>query len=212
MTLDRFLVTVDQTHQATLLIGHVADGTWTTAQSLSLYQGPSSGPVSVTVTPDGSTVFVADPANHQFVILSLGTNGQYALAAKQVAIPGAVSVAILPDGTKAYVLAAVSPNTVTVVDVATPASTSVSVMQSYVNLRELVVSPDGRRLFAADESAAALRILDPQSLRILQTVPLAPNVSQAQGASGAAIAPDGSRIFVTNTTSGTLSVLQQTST
>lgn len=207
-----FVVLVDRSHQYTLLIGSTAGGNWNAAQSLPLYTGGQfPGAVRMAVTPDGAKLFIADLRSHAFNVAVRGAGGQYALNAPAIAIPGAVNVAVLPDGSKAYVLGASSPNTITVFDVATLQTESVSVMQSYVNLQELVPSPDGRRLYAPDESAGALRILDPSSLRILQTLPLAEDISQARGASGAAISPDASRIFVANSGSETMSVLRQIS-
>jgi DNA-binding beta-propeller fold protein YncE len=154
------------------------------------------------VTPDNSHIFIADLANHAFIVAVRGANGQYALGSLETPITDAANVVIVPDGTRAYVLGGGSPNTITVIDVATLQAEPVSVLQPYVNLQELVPSPDGRRFYAPDRSAGALRVLDPSSLRILQTLPLARDISQAQGAAGAAIAPDGSR---------TMSVLQQIS-
>jgi DNA-binding beta-propeller fold protein YncE len=154
-------------------------------------------------------VFVADAPNQQFVTLTRRTTGQYALASPQLKVPGAFSVTIAPDSTTAWVVAGTTPESVTIVDIPSLTGTSVSTLQSYVNLRGLALSPDGRYLFGADASAAALRILDPRSLRVLQTTPLAADVSQAEGASSLAVAPGGSSLFVANRTSGTLSVLQQ---
>ena len=195
--------------QYTLLVGAVAGQTWTTKQTLPLYTGSHSGPVTVVATPDGSTAFVADAQNQQLVTLTRGKDGKYARAHTQPTAAYPVSVAISPDGTTAWVLSATTPDTITVVDVTSLTTTTASTFQSYVNLRALALSPDGRFLFAPDLSAAALRIIDPRSLRILQTTPLAGDLSQAQGASAVAIAPDGSQVFVVNKQSGSMSVLAQ---
>ena len=204
-----FVVIADRSLQYTLLVGSVNNGTWTAKQSLQLYKGQRTGPVRMAVTPKGDTLFIADVTNHVFNVLKRDNNGQYALQTTGLSITDPMSVAILPDGSKAYVLGGGATNTITVIDVATLQSQPVSVLQSYVDLQQLVASPDGRRFYAPDRSAGALRIIDPASMRILQTLPLAPSISQAQGAAGIAIAPDGSRIFVANTGSATMSVLQQ---
>lgn len=205
-----FVVMVDGARNNTLLAGSAVGGSWTPGQSLSLYNGAFPGAVRMAVSPDGSTVFIADPANRTFSVAVRGAGGQYALSTAAPAIPTAVGVTVLPDGSSAYVLGAGTPNTITVVDVASLTARQVSLLQPYVNLQqELVAAPDGRRLYAADLSAGALRVLDAASLRILQTIPLAQPGSQAQGAAGAAISPDASRIFVAVGRSGTLAVLQQ---
>ncbi|AUX37481.1 MULTISPECIES: beta-propeller fold lactonase family protein [Sorangium] len=184
-----------------LLVLTKSSGAWTPGQTVSLYQGSGAGVVMLRSTPDGSAVFVVDPAAPAVRVVRRASDGTYSLDPTVVpADASALDATILPDGSTAYVLnAGAQYNTVTVVDVATLAVRTGAIPQAFVNLRGLIASPDGRRLYATDANAAALRILDPASLRILQTLPLNTEPSAAAGADGLAILPDASRIFTANT-------------
>jgi hypothetical protein len=96
-----------------------------------------------------------------------------------------------------------------VIDVASLAAHTDAIPQDYVNLTGLQPSPDGRRLFATDTNAAALRVLDPRSLRIQETIRLSAKSGGAAGVQGLATAPDGSAIYTANLVSKNLSVVQQ---
>jgi DNA-binding beta-propeller fold protein YncE len=184
---------------------------WTTQQSLQLYQGKTPGVVLIEATPDASTVLVIDGANNVFKAITWSSSQQqYQVADTSIQITSPVALATLPDGSKAYVVGQGTPSNITVIDLSTLEGKTLSLIESYVNLQGLVSAPDGRRLYGTDLSAGAMRVFDPASLRILQTLPLASNISQqAQGASGITIAPDASRIFAISTESGTMSVFQQ---
>ncbi|WP_437334368.1 beta-propeller fold lactonase family protein [Sorangium sp. So ce394] len=184
-----------------LLVLTKSSGAWTPGQTVPLYQGSGAGVVMLRSTPDGSAVFVVDPAASSVRVVRRASDGTYSLDPAVVpADASALDATILPDGSTAYVLnAGAQYNTVTVVDVATLAVRTAAIPQTFVNLRGLIASPDGRRLYATDTNAGALRVLDPASLRILQTLPLNAQPSAAAGADGLAILPDASRIFTANT-------------
>ncbi len=183
---------------------------WVQGATLPLYQATTAGRILLRSTPDGSTLFLVDVAAAQVRVLRKSATG-YVLSSTVIhGDVSAIDLAVLPDGSAAYVLnAGTNTNTITVVDVATLNSRVVAIPQTYVNLTGLQPSPDGRRLFATDTNAAALRVLDPASLRILQTIALSATSGGAAGASGLAVMPDGSKIFTANTTSQTLSIVEQ---
>jgi DNA-binding beta-propeller fold protein YncE len=206
-----FIISADQSLKYTLFVLELAGGSWTQPQSIELYQGKIPGQVWLQATPDASTVLIIDGASNVFKALTWNTDKQqYQVADTSIQINNPVALTILPDGSKAFVVGRSTPSTITVIDIPTLQAETLSLIQNFVNLQGLVSAPDGRRLYGTDLSAGALRIFDPASLRILQTLPLAANISQsAQGAAGVAIAPDASRIFAVSTVSGTLSIFQQ---
>ena len=204
-----FVLLVDHANQYTLIAGTVSGKTFTQTQSLPVYAGQWPGPVSMQSTLDGESVIIVDPQNQNTVVARRNTQRQYSVVTLSTPILNPQAVAMLPDGTKAFVLQSGTPNAIAVVDMAALTATSVALAQSYVQLGGLAMSPDGRRLFATDSSAGALRVLDPGSLRILHTIPLASQIQQAQGSAGVAVAPDGSRIYTANTGSATVSVMAQ---
>ncbi len=207
-----FVVMTDRSRHYTLQVGTMAGTSWTSAQSIPLYTGTATAvaPVHVAATADGSRVFVVDAANNAFTALSWNAqSGAYEVTPTAIQLANPTGIALNPDGSAAYVLSSGAPESITVIDTGTLKARPVSLLQPYVNLRALAASPDGRRLYATDLSAGALRVLDPASFRVLQTIPLATDIGQAQGAAGVAVAPDGSRIYAVSTQSGTLSVLRQ---
>lgn len=171
---------------------------WTqTPNTVPLFQTSAYNRILLRATPDGTSLFVVDTAAaHAHVVRH---NGQTYTLSPQV-IAGDLSIidlAVLPDGRTAYMLNAGSDtNTITVIDVASLGSRVAAVPQQFVNLSALQPSPDGRRLFAVDTNAAKLRVIDPQSLRIVQTIPMQHGTSTLGNSTGLSVAPDGSRIFI----------------
>jgi DNA-binding beta-propeller fold protein YncE len=205
-----FVISVDRTLHYTLFILEFESGSWAQQQSIPLYKGEMPGQVWLQATPDASTVLIIDEVNNVFKAVTWDSQQQrYQVAETTLQISNPVALTILPDGSKAYVVGRATPSTITVIDIPTLRGETLSLVQSYVNLQGLVSAPDGRRLYGTDLSAGAVRVFDPASLRILQTLPLASDISQAQGAAGITIAPDASRIFAVSTESGTMSVFQQ---
>lgn len=202
-----FVVASDASHDLSLVVLEPGDTGWTTVQTLALYRATTPGRFLLRPTPDAATLFLADVATATVRVLRRAGSA-YTLAPTVIA--GDVSapdLAILPDGSTAYLLnAGQTTNSITVIDIAS-LNAHVVAMPS-VSLTGLQPAPDGRQLFATDAKAGALRVLDPRSLRILQTIPLATPGTVA-GISGLAVMPDGSRIFTVNALSQNLSVVEQ---
>ena len=205
------VVVQDQTQEYTLLVGSVtAAGAWTATQSLPLYKGTWPGVVRAALSPDGATLLLADTGNHTLTVVTRSTEARMPCTARAWASPTPSTSRSCRTARKplCWKAARRTRSPCWTCRRCRPRRPRSCRATSTSNSSP---APDGRRLYAADTSAAALRILDAASLRILQTLPLAPQVSQAQGASGTAMAPDGSHVFVANTISGTVSVLQQVS-
>jgi DNA-binding beta-propeller fold protein YncE len=205
-----FVVAADASRQLTLVVLQLADTVWSPVQTLPLYPATTSGRILLRPTPDGTTVFLVDVTAAQVRVLRR-SGAEYVLS--PTVIPGDVSaqdLAVLPDGATAYVLnAGPATNTITVVDVASLNSHVDVIPQPYVNLTGLQPAPDGRRLFATDANAAAVRVLDPRSLRVVATIPLAAGPGPVAGSAGLVVTPDGSAIFTANTGSENLSIVEQ---
>lgn len=204
------VVAADAERDLTLVVLAKRTNVWTVVQTLPLFRMAAQGRILLRPTPDASKVFVVDSTAAQIGVLRR-TGSAYALDPTRITGEvRAYDLAVLPDGSTAYVLnAGRQTNTITVVDVATLNSRVVAVPQSNVRLTTLQSAPDGRRLFATDENAAALRVFDPRSLRIIQTIPLLTDSGEVRGINGLAVAADGSALYTANTDSQNLSVVEQ---
>jgi len=205
-----YVVASDSSRNLTLVVLRMQGGVWSTAQTLPLYKAGVAGRFLLRPTPDGTTMFLVDVSAAQVRVLRR-SGERYTLV--PTVIPAdvkAMDLAVLPDGSRAYVLNAGSQtNTITVVDVVSLSAHTDAIPQQYVNLTGLQPSPDGRRLFATDTNAAALRVLDPASLRILQTIPLSAKQGGVTGVQGLAVMPDGSAIYTANMLTQNMSVVEQ---
>lgn len=205
-----FIVVSSPSRDLSLLVLEERERGWTRTQTLPLYRAGSNGTILLRSTPDATTLFLVDVAAAVVRVLRRTRNDYGLLPQKITGEARALDLAILPDGSTAYVLnSGQTANTITVIDVASLASRVVAVPQPYVTLTAIEPSPDGRRIFATDTSAAALRVLDPRSLRILQTIQLADRTGSVRGIAGLAVTPDGSSIFTANTDTENVSIVDQ---
>jgi len=213
-----FAVATDAGHDLSLVVLEKGDQGWAKVQTLTLYRTAGPGQILLRPTPDGTTLFLADAGSAQVRVLRRAGPG-YVLS--PTTIPGAANardLAVLPDGSAAYLLGADhAANTVTVIDVASLSWHAVVIPQPSavpppgvgLSLTGLQPAPDGRRLFATDASTGALYVLDPRSLRNLQKIQLGTFPGDVAGVSGLAVRPDGSGIVTANTVSRNLSFIEQ---
>jgi DNA-binding beta-propeller fold protein YncE len=114
----------------------------------------------------------------------------------------------MPDGSRLFVLGTTGMNN-TLTSVATATMQAHTAwMPSVVDtsLQGLAVSPDGSRLFATDGMAVGIRVFDPTSLRLVQTISWTSEVTLPIGVGAL---PDGSQIFTANAGSGNVGIVQQ---
>jgi DNA-binding beta-propeller fold protein YncE len=213
-----YVVTSDAARDLALVVLEKGDQGWVKVQTLALYRAAGPGRILLRPAPDGTALFLADAAGGQVRVLRRA--GQ-AYALSPTVIPGAANVrdlAVLPDGSTAYLLAADhTASSITVIDVASlswrvvgiPQPSAVPPPGTGLSLTGLRPGPDGRRLFATDASAGALCVLDPRSLRNVQKIQLGTFPGDVAGVSGLAVSPDGSAIVTANTVSRNLSFIEQ---
>jgi DNA-binding beta-propeller fold protein YncE len=207
-----FALTLDANQKAELVIIGVtgSPASYTPLGTVTVLAAVESGSaLTLAAAPDGSAAYVTDQGSGNLLVVARGTGGSYALSGNPVAVGTyPLATALSPDGSALYVacegmtngsLAAVDTKSLTVNSVVLPAN-------SLTSLAELVVSPDGTRLLAADPVTAGVRIFDAASLRLVQTIPWTAGVKMPNGI---AVAPDGSRIFTANTNSNNLGIVAQ---
>jgi DNA-binding beta-propeller fold protein YncE len=202
----------DKANAVWLLVLARNQGAWSKEQALRLYQASARpGLLLLAATRDGSRLVIVDP--HAAAIHFCHRNqGVYVLDDAVVPAQAAArGIALLPDGSRAYVLnSAGMERDITVIDMATLQGVLLNIPQEWVAITGIASAPDGRRLYASDANSGALRVLDPASLRILQTINLlAEGERSVQSPLAVAAADDGSAIYVVNNASNNMSVVEQ---
>lgn len=171
--------------------------------------GSPGSTLTLAVAPDASAAYLTDLASGLLTVVKRDAHGGYAISGTPLAIgtyPGAS--ALSPDGRTLYVACAGRLNgTLVRVDTASLARQSVVLpANSYAELVALAVSPDGNRVFAVDQVAAGVRVLDAASLRLVQTLGWSSGVEMPNSI---VVASDGSAAYTANVTSGNLGLLAQ---
>lgn len=80
----------------------------------------------------------------------------------------------------------------------------IGITERYLSPLEMVLSPDGHRLYVVCQTSNELRILDIESGKVVTAVPL------GRAPRGIALSPDNTQIYVTNSTDDTVSVINAT--
>lgn len=162
-----------------------------------------SQPVSVAFTPDGTKAYVVNTSSNSVSVIDVATD---TVTSSFSAGVSPAAVAFTRDGTKAY-LANISQSSVSVIDVATNTQTGLIGFES--NLSSLVeqpyslaMSPDGQFAYAVLKSRK-VAVIDVATDTVASTV-----TGLFSGyAWGAAITPDGSKLYTTDITVNTMSVV-----
>ncbi|WP_245813674.1 RICIN domain-containing protein [Rhodococcus marinonascens] len=117
------------------------------------------------------------------------------------------AVAITPDGSRAY-----TPNnnddTVSVIDTGTDMVTATVPVGSFPI--GVAITPDGSLGYVTNSSDSTVSVIDTGTNTVIETVPIGDGPSgdtTSEGPIGLAITPDGSRAYVSNFVSGTVSVI-----
>ena len=152
-------------------------------------------PYGVSVSRDGSRVYVGNQASNNVSVINTATNKVIAT----VPVGGEpAGVVVSPDGSKVYV-ANFSAGTVSVINTAT--NTVIATVTTEMEPYGISISPDGRMVYVANQHSASVSVINAATNTVVATIPVG-NTPEAVAAS-----PDGSQVYVTNTVSNNVSVI-----
>jgi YVTN family beta-propeller protein len=160
--------------------------------------GPN--PYGVAVTPDGSTVYVANSGTNTVSVIATATN---TVVGSPITLGGnPIGVAVTPDGSKVYVANQGNQGgTVSVIATATN-----TIMGSPIPVgggpQGVAVTPDGSKVYVANFGSNTVSVIATAT----NTVIGSPTVGNSP--TGVAVTPDGSQVYVTNGGSGSVSVIR----
>ncbi len=153
-------------------------------------------PQGVAITPDGTSVYVANCGGDVWVIDTSSNK----VASKFLVGGCPTGVAVTPDGTRAYVTQA-NANSVAVIE--TSSNTVVTKVPVGIAPGGVAITPDGTRAYISNVGmgSSSVSVIDTSSNTVAATVTLG-NV----GSVGVAITPDGTRAYVADAL-GSVSVI-----
>jgi YVTN family beta-propeller protein len=163
-------------------------------------------PQGVTVTPDGSKVYVTNSTGTVSVINT--TTNAVVSAIPVGSFP--FGVAVTPDGRKVYV-ANDFDNTVSVIDTATNTVIGGPITVGS-NPIGVAVTPDGRKVYVANSDTRSTSVSATNTVSVIDTTTntVIATVNVGSRPFGVAVTPDGSKVYVANTVSSTVSVIDTT--
>ncbi|WP_239168901.1 CARDB domain-containing protein [Paractinoplanes deccanensis] len=172
----------------------------TASQTVTATVPVGNQPVALTVTPDGSSVFVANGVGDTVSRINTATN----TVSATIPVDDPRYIAASPNGSKVFTSSA-DPNSVVAIDTATNGVATKLVGSA---VRDLVVSPDGGTLYVVDRNDAKVLVMHPGTLAVTDTIavgalPTAIAVSP-NGRYLAVTSSDNSAVTVVDTTTGTV--------
>ncbi|MEO3760658.1 Ig-like domain-containing protein [Mycobacterium sp. B14F4] len=175
---------------------NTADNTVVTTIAVDPYGG--GDPIGVAVSPDGTRAYVTRAEKNNVAVIDTATNTVIAT------IPGMAwphGVAVSPDGTRAYV-ANTSSYSVSVIDTGT--NSVIATVPVAGRPSQVAVSPDGTIVYVSPlDGSNSVSLIDTATNTVVDTVAFPAGARLP----GVATSPDGIHAYVTNNTSGTVSVI-----
>ena len=162
-------------------------------------------PGSVAVSPDGTTVYVANWVEGK--IIRLDPNSLTPVGQPIAVAGGGDEMVFSPNGSRLYVAHDGAESKMSVIDTAN--GTVVGTISTTPDTRGMVLSADGRTLYIADGYYNRVQVIDTNTTAVLGYVTLGPR-SYESIPGGIALSPDGKWAYVTNHLDGTISVIDTT--
>ncbi|MFG6104205.1 DUF4347 domain-containing protein [Leptothoe sp. EHU-05/26/07-4] len=185
------------------------------------------GAFGVTVSPDGSQVFVASTGDHSLMVFSRDGDGN--LTEQQLlkdgrdninTLEGAIDVAVSPDGSQVFVVSLVN-SAITVFDRDETGNLTFrqAIADGIGGAAELfgasgvAISPDGSQVFVTSRDDAAITVFNRDAsgnLTFRQAIKDGQNgAEQLFGASGVVVSPDGNQVYVTSAVDAAITVFDR---
>jgi YVTN family beta-propeller protein len=145
------------------------------------------GPFGIAVSPDDKLLYVTDIDGDQVVILDLATGG---ILSRITVVESPRSVALSPSGNRLYV--AGFDGGISIVDTESNQVLG-RIDTGTASVFRLVVSRDGKRLFATDRANSALMLIDLANNQVISNVP-----TSGRETRDIVLSDDGTILYVTN--------------
>jgi YVTN family beta-propeller protein len=170
-----------------------------------------SAPTAVVAGTDGKSVYVANSASGSVSVISTATN-----TVTTTIKVGSAPQALALSANRLYVANAGS-GTVSVIDTTTnklvdvnPSTSAIDSIKVGSSPQGLAVSPDGTRLYVANSGSGTVSVINTATYKLVDTNPSTSTIDSIKVGSSptaVAIAPDGSRVYVTNRGANTVSAI-----
>jgi YVTN family beta-propeller protein len=164
----------------------VVDGTTNQIVGPPISTGAESGPYTLAITPDGTTVYVVNYDSGTVITIATSTNQVF--GAPIPILKSSFGIAITPDGKRAYV-ANSKESSVTAIDLQTRQVIGVPI-KVCEGPDSLTITPDGARAYIGCDGNVG--VLDLASNTLGTPIPLASPY-------GGAVTPDGRFVYVADT-------------
>lgn len=155
--------------------------------TLSVGTGLGASPTGITITPDGSHLYVA--ASNGISVIDTASNTVTTTIALIGGLPN--GIAMSPDGTRTYAALA-GGNGVAVINNATNTLVQTVALGSGTNPNGIVVSPDNTKVYASALNGKTVSVIDVASLAVTATVPVGTRLY------GIDVAADGKHVYTVN--------------
>jgi DNA-binding beta-propeller fold protein YncE len=158
-------------------------------------------PRGLVATPDGSRLFAVNRVSGTISVVDALARVVVGSLPVGAGAPGYLSwpsLAVSADGSRLYVL---NTNIIRVYDANTLAALGTRQIATGPETSDLLISPDGRQLYVLDRSFHRVTIVDPESGRLLASLPV-PGSSPPFTLAAMELTADGSNLYVTGTVDG----------
>jgi YVTN family beta-propeller protein len=184
--------------------------TETTSIQLPLPIGPKGKPISLypaglSVSPDGTKLYVADNLGDRMSAIDLTTGNVTTIPVGHDPYTTLVS----KDGNTVYV-SNWGGTTVSVVDVSGAAPVVTQTIQVGTHPNAMLLNPVANELYVANADSDNITVIDPTTNQVIRTIDLKPFPNSPVGASpnGFAISSNGRFLFVANATDNDVAIIQ----
>ena len=159
-----------------------------------------NSPNSVSVSPDGTKVYVANFNDSNVSIISTSSN----TVTNTISVGAQpFSVTVSPDGTKVYV-SNDGINSVGVINTSSNTVTNTTPLYSS-SPRSIAVSPDGTKIYVAASGTNVVIVINTSSNTVITTIPLSDSPRSV------AMSPDGTKVYAATAGYNSISVISTSS-